>query len=235
MHYALAMAIRVGSRDVNPEMPEPADMPAVSLTERARRKIREDIIEGRIGPNVRLVAGDLAEQLQISRTPIREALQLLASEGLVSTTGRGFIVRKYTVGEVRHNYEVRAALEAMGARLAAERAATADIKALERIGAHRVGLVDDPRDLMVDLNDAFHEAIMRAAGNPALHTVNLRNSQRFFSYNIAKLYSREEARDAIRGHAAIVKAIKKRDGDAASHAARQHVFDALEITLKKLR
>lgn len=229
------MALRTTLPAVAPAGPDRDGGPGPSLTEQARRTIREAIIEGRIRPNVRLVAADLAEQLEISRTPIREALHLLASEGLVSATGRGFLVREYTVDEIRHSYEVRAALEAMAARLAAERASTADIKALERIGAHRIGIVDDPRDVMVDLNDAFHEAIMTAAGNPTLRTVNHRNSQRFFSYNIAKLYSRDEARDAIRGHAAIVRGIKKRDGDAASAAARHHVLDALEITLQKIR
>lgn len=229
------MALRTTLLAATPTEPGLDGGPGPSLTEQARQTIREAIIEGRIRPNVRLVAADLAEQLDISRTPIREALHLLASEGLVSATGRGFIVREYTGDEIRHSYEVRAALEAMAARLAAERASTADIKALERIGAHRIGLVDDPRDVMVDLNDAFHEAIMTAAGNPTLRMVNHRNSQRFFSYKIAKLYSRDEARDAIRGHAAIVRGIKKRDGDAASAAARRHVLDALEITLLKIR
>lgn len=207
----------------------------LSLTEQAHQRIREDIIEGRIRPNVRLVAADLAEQLSISRTPVREALHLLQNEGLVSTTGRGFTVREYTAEEIRYNYEVRAALEAMAARLAAERASRTQIKALEDVGAHLVGVVRESRDVMVDLNDAFHNRIMAAAGNPTLQQVNLRNSQRFFSYKIAKLYSADEARDAIRGHTAILKGIKSRDGDAASRAAREHVLDALEITLTKLR
>lgn len=217
---------------------ETADRPELaqlSLTEQAHVRIREDIIEGRIRPNVRLVAADLAEQLNISRTPVREALHLLQSEGLVSTTGRGFTVREYTPEEIRYNYEVRAALEAMAARLAAERGSKEDIKSLEAVGAHHLTVVRDPRDVMVNLNDAFHEGIMRAAGNPTLHHINLRNSQRFFSYKIAKLYSADEARDAIRGHAAILKGIKRRDGNAASRAAREHVLDALTITLTKLR
>lgn len=209
--------------------------PVLSLTEEALRRIRTDIIEGRIRPNVHLVASDLAEMLEISRTPIREALQLLASEGLVIATRRGYVVREHSVEEVRHIYEVRAALEAMAARLAAERATKAHITSLEKLGAHTKAAVDSPRDELVDLNDAFHESIMIAAGNPRLRNINQRNSEHFFNYNIAKLYSHEEAAAAVAGHAKILRAIKKRDGDAAASAACEHVLEALEVTLLKLR
>ncbi|MCW2694270.1 MAG: transcriptional regulator, GntR family [Mycobacterium sp.] len=208
---------------------------AVSLTEEAHRRIRNDIIEGRFRPNVHLVAHDLAQKLEISRTPIREALQLLASEGLVVATGRGFVVREHSPEEVRHIYEVRAALEDMAARLAAERATDAQIEALENLGAHTTAAAASPRDVIVDLNDAFHESIMIAAGNPRLHNINSRNSEHFFNYNIAKLYSHEEAALAVAEHERLLQAVKRRSGDDAAKAAREHVMDALEITLRKLR
>ncbi|MDQ6524927.1 GntR family transcriptional regulator [Nocardioides sp. LHD-245] len=208
---------------------------ALSLTEEAHRRIRTDIIEGRIRPNVHLVANDLAQQLQISRTPIREALQLLANEGLVVATKRGFVVREHSAEEIRLIYEVRAALEEMAARLAALRATDEHITALEKLGAHTKAAAESPRDVIVDLNDAFHEAIMIAAGNPRLANINARNSEHFFNYNIAKLYSHEEAALAIAEHEAMLKAIKKRDPDAAARASREHVLNALEVTLQKLR
>lgn len=209
--------------------------PALSLTEEAHRRIRADIIEGRIRPNVHLVANDLAQQLEISRTPIREALQLLASEGLVIATRRGFVVHEFSAEEIRFIYEIRAALEGMAARLAAGRATSAQITALEKLGAHTKAAAESPRDVIVDLNDAFHEAIMVAAGNPRLQNINSRNSEHFFNYNIAKLYSHEEAALAITEHSIMLKAIKKRDADAAAKASREHVMNALEVTLQKLR
>lgn len=208
---------------------------ARSLTEEAHLRIRTDIIQGRIRPNVHLVAGDLARQLDISRTPIREALQLLASEGLVVATGRGFVVREHTPEEIQQIYEVRAALEGMAARLAATRATDAQIEAVEKVGAHTKAAAESPRDVIVDLNNAFHEAIMLAAGNPRLQTINQRNSTHFFNYNIAKLYSHEEAAQAIAEHEILLKAIKRRDGEAAAKAARDHVMYALELALKNLR
>jgi DNA-binding GntR family transcriptional regulator len=206
-----------------------------SLTEEAHRRIRTDIIEGRIRPNMHLVANDLAQQLEISRTPIREALQLLASEGLVLATRRGFVVREHSPEEIRFIYEVRAALEEMASRLAAERATDEHIAALEKLGAHTEAAAESPREVIVDLNNAFHEAVMNAAGNPRLHSINSRNSQHFFNYNIAKLYSHDEAARAIYEHGLLLEAIKAGNGDDAAKAAREHVMNALEVTLQKLR
>jgi DNA-binding GntR family transcriptional regulator len=210
-------------------------MSSVSLTEETHRRLRADIIEGRIRPNVHLVANDLAERLEISRTPVREALQLLASEGLVAATKRGFVVREHTSDEIRQIYEVRAALEEMAARIVAERASADQIRAIERIGAHRRTAVDDARSVIVDLNDAFHDAIMAAAKNPRMALINQRNSEHFFNYKIAKLYTKEEAIAAVDEHAQIVRAIERRDPDAAGAAARQHVLVALEVMLRKIR
>lgn len=209
--------------------------PTVSLTSEAHQRIRSDIIEGRIRPNVHLVAATLAQDLNISRTPVREALQILANEGLVTATRRGYVVREHSGEEIRHIYEVRAGLEEMAARLTAERASDDEIAAIAALGAHTSEAAESPREVIVDLNDAFHEAIMVATGNPRLRNINQRNSKHFFNYKIANLYSQEEAAAAIAGHAKIMDAIKNRDPDAAGAAAREHVLEALEVTLLKLR
>ena len=213
-----------------------------SLTAQAYQRLRSEIIRGRIRPNVHLVAADLAERLETSRTPIREALQLLASEGLVVAAKRGYMVREHTRDEIREIYEVRAALEEMAARLVARRATDEQIGVIEAIGAHRRSVardlrsdIEDARALVVRLNDEFHDAIMRGAGNLRLADINQRNSQHFFSHEIGKLYSSEEAAIAVQGHARIMAALKRRDPDAAGAAAREHVLEALEVTLSKLR
>lgn len=206
-----------------------------SLTEEAHRQLRDDIIQGRIRPNQRLIAADLAERLEISRTPIREALQLLAAEGLVVGVKRGYMVREHTADEIREIYEIRAALEGMAARLVAERGTDEDILAIEKIGAHDDALANSPRTDLVRLNKLFHRAIVDAASNARLGRVNQRNSEHFFNYKIAELYTDAEALVAVRGHARILQAIKDRDAGAAGSAARDHVIDALGVTLSKLR
>jgi DNA-binding GntR family transcriptional regulator len=207
---------------------------AGSLTAETFERLRTDIIHGRIRPNTRLIAADIAETLEISRTPVREALQLLASEGLVVPAKRGYMVREHTVDEVREIYEVRAALESMAARLVAERATREQLEAIEAIGAHRRSAARDSRATLVELNATFHGAIVDAAGNRRLASINQRNSEHFFNHRIAELYTQEEASVAVDGHARIMRAIKKHDGEAAAAAARDHVLEALDATLAKL-
>jgi DNA-binding GntR family transcriptional regulator len=210
--------------------------PKGSLTFEALTLLRDEIIQGKMRPNERLIAADLAERLNTSRTPIREALQLLEAEQLVVAAKRGYVVREHTKEEIVEIYEVRAALEGMAARLAAQKTGTSAYREIEAIGAHRDSLITtNDRKLIVDLNDEFHAAIFAACGNSRLDRINRSNSQHFFNYRISELYTKEEAKISIKGHALILKAIKNHDADQADSAAQEHVLEALKVTLLKLR
>ena len=210
--------------------------PKGSLTFEALTLLRDEIIQGKMRPNERLIAADLAERLNTSRTPIREALQLLEAEQLVVAAKRGYVVREHTKEEIVEIYEVRAALEGMAARLAAQKTGTSAYKEIEAIGAHRDSLItSNDRKLIVDLNDEFHAAIFAACGNSRLDRINRSNSQHFFNYRISELYTKEETKISIKGHALILKAIKNHDADQAESAAQEHVLEALKVTLLKLR
>ena len=210
--------------------------PKGSLTFEALTRLRDEIIQGKIRPNERLIAADLALRLNTSRTPIREALQLLEAEELVIAAKRGYVVREHTKEEIVEIYEVRAALEGMAARLAAQKTGTSAYKEIEAVGAHKDSLItSNDRKLIVDLNDQFHAAIFTACGNSRLDRINRSNSQHFFNYRIAEMYSKEETKISIKGHALILKAIKNHDEDEADSAAQVHVLEALKVTLLKLR
>lgn len=210
--------------------------PKGSLTFEALTLLRDEIIQGKMRPNERLIAADLAERLNTSRTPIREALQLLEAEQLVVAAKRGYVVREHTKEEIVEIYEVRAALEGMAARLAAQKTGTSAYKDIEAIGAHKDSLItSNDRKRIVDLNDEFHAAIFAASGNSRLDRINRSNSQHFFNYRIAELYTKEETKISIKGHALILKAIKNHDADQADSAAQEHVLEALKVTLLKLR
>lgn len=210
--------------------------PKGSLTFEALIRLRDEIIQGKIRPNERLIAADLALRLNTSRTPIREALQLLEAEQLVVAAKQGYVVREHTKDEIVEIYEVRAALEGMAARLAAQKSGTSAYKKIEAIGAHRDSLIaSNDRKLIVDLNDEFHAAIFTACGNSTLNRINRSNSQHFFNYRISELYTKEETKISIKGHALILKAIKNHDADQADSAAQEHVLEALKVTLLKLR
>ena len=205
-----------------------------SLTYETFTRLRRDIIEGRIRPNERLIAADLAESLGISRTPVREALQLLEAEDIVVGVRRGYVVREHTKDEVVEIYEVRAALEGMAARLVAQHHDDATLASIVAIGAHDVAIAAD-RSRLVDLNSMFHAAIIQACGNRRLGRLNSANSQQFFNYRIAELYTDAEAIESVQGHARIVEALQQHDADEAESAAQQHVLDGLAVTLSKLR
>ncbi|MFJ4286900.1 GntR family transcriptional regulator [Paenarthrobacter nicotinovorans] len=209
-------------------------MDVKSLTVETHRRLRDEIVQGRIQPNERLVALHLAERYEVSRTPVREALQLLANEGLIVPAARGYFVREYTAEEIREIYEIRAALEGLAAKSAAERITEDQIRDLFRIGAHRRGDGLAGRESIVERNDAFHEAIMQASGNHRLAELHRTSSEHVFNYRIAGLYTDDEVEVALQEHSQILDAIARRDPASARDLAEAHVLGSLAITLSKL-
>lgn len=207
-----------------------------SLADTAYNRMREAILQGELRPNERLVEAELAEWLKVSRTPLREGLARLASEGLVSTRRRGWVVREFTAQEVAEVHEVRAALEGMAVFIAAERATDPQIASIvefhtaqnqERLAAH-------PGGLLVEYNDAFHTAIVDMSDNERLRHFIRINRDFFFTYRIAKLYSEDEARRSLAGHDEVIDALSARDGERGERAMRQHILEARDAILRKL-
>jgi DNA-binding GntR family transcriptional regulator len=209
---------------------------STSLAGEAYQRLREAILRGECRPNQRLVEAELAEWLQVSRTPLREGLARLAAEGLVMSRRRGWVVREHTPDEIREIYEVRAALEGMAAFLASERASDEQLARIVEV--HEVGdddLVRAPRARLVEVNDAFHEAIVEGVGNERLRHLIRQNREFFFNYRIAELYTEDEARASLDGHADVVSALRDRDSERAELAMRRHILEARDVTLSKVR
>jgi len=207
-----------------------------SLATAAYDRLREAILRGDLRPNARLVETELAGWLNVSRTPLREALARLVSDGLVETRRRAWIVREHTAQEVGEIHEVRAALEGVAALLACQRASDAQIKEIVDFhhAQNRAKLEMPASDYLVEYNDAFHEAVVAASGNHRLRVFIRRNREFFFTYRIARLYTEEEARASLRGHDEIVEALIHRDGDRAERAMREHILEARDVIISKL-
>lgn len=133
-------------------------------------ELEEDIVAGRLAPGSPLDEPALATRFGVSRTPVREALRLLATTGLVELRWRsGAVVASPTVGEVVELFETVAELEAVAARLAAERSGAADLAAIEAaLGDCREAAGGGDPDRYFERNGAFHAAIRRGAGNGVL-------------------------------------------------------------------
>ncbi|MGH3638320.1 MAG: GntR family transcriptional regulator, partial [Mycobacterium sp.] len=148
-------------------------MSGTKSTEAAYLAIRERILSGQLLPGSRLLEVDLAAELAVSRTPIREALPRLAAEGLIEMSpNRGATVRRWTDGEVHDIYRSRAELESLAGELATERIDTETLQRLEDLclEMEQCGLEpdDQSRDRLTDLNTEFHDTIRYAAKSPSL-------------------------------------------------------------------
>lgn len=200
-----------------------------NLAIQAYRTIRNQIVYGELPPNHVMVEADLANTFGLSRTPIREALQMLAADGLIVSRRRRWYVRQYDWPEIEDIYEVRACLEGFAASLAAQRVdehRKEFEKLLAGVGAQRK--LVNPRQWVV-ANDEFHAAIARHCGNDRLIDLIDRTKVYYFNARVAALYSEEDRDRSSHEHAAIVEAILDGDAGQAEKLARQHVLGALEI------
>lgn len=204
--------------------------------EDVHERLRAAIISGELRPNERLIEADLAERLNVSRTPVRESIQRLVGDGLVTRRRRGWIVHEHSREEIREIYEVRAGLESWATRLGTERATDeelADIKSVHNQAARLS--VPKLRPLLVDLNERFHQAVLVTCHNERLRQLIRGSREYYFNTSLAQTYSDAEIRASIKSQQEIVDAMVRRDADAAERAAREHVEEALAVVLSKLR
>ena len=209
---------------------------APNLTVEVYEKLRNAIVAGEIRPNERLIESDLAERLEVSRTPVRESMLRLAGDGLIVSVRRGWVVREHSAQEITEVYEVRAALEGFAAGLAAERASDEELANIEAIHLrYREQVEGSTRGQLVTHNDEFHEAIIAATHNELLAQRIHDNSQYYFIHRIAGFLSDEEVRKSIEGHGEQVAALMARDSLLAERVVRSHVLGGLKNVLAKLR
>jgi DNA-binding GntR family transcriptional regulator len=194
-------------------------------SEGVARLLRKAILDGRLQPGQPLRERALAEELGISRTPIREALFILQGEGLVGLTpNRGATVRTITATDIAEIYALRAVLESHAAATAAEHVTDADLARLEeayarleRIGDHGIAHEQADADLQ------FHAAIAHAAGNQLLKTMIGQVHAFTVTYRSQYPYSLEQMRRANVQHRAIIDALRGHDAPRAEALMREHV------------
>ena len=188
--------------------------------------LRDAISDGRFGIGERVREEEIARNLGVSRTPVREALQRLQQRGLlVFGTGRGLVVAQLSQHQVLQLYAMREILEGSAARFAAQHADATDIAILYRLQKELAESKPDPL-LLVTLNRRFHQAIHEAAHNQyLLQTLDMLHDSMALLHNATfRVPSRRAESDEE--HRRIVVAIEKRDPDAAEDAAREHVRQA---------
>ena len=191
----------------------------------------EAIDLGEFRPGDRLVESDLADRFGVSRTPIREALQRLETQQLLTRDGRSLIVASLDHNQLAELYVVRAELEGLAARLAAKHATREEVRVLRDMIEEDKALVGNPSAL-ARANRRFHRQLHLASHNRFLvQQLNLvHQSMALMETTSLAVEGRSAA--ALDEHAAIVGAIEARDEEGAQSALKDHISKAFVTRLK---
>ena len=194
--------------------------------------ILQAIDDGDYPPGSPLVESDLAERFSVSRTPIREALQRLETQSILHREGRSLIVSSLDHDQIGELYVVRAELEGLAARLAAQHAAPEEVAVLQDMCRRDRENIGKPRE-HARANRLFHHQIHLASHNRYL-IQQLETVHRAMALLVrTTLDGEDRGTEAQDEHDAIVAAIVARDGDAACEALRLHISRAYEVRLKQ--
>jgi DNA-binding GntR family transcriptional regulator len=202
----------------------------------ATELIREAIIDGRLPPGQRLKEEELARELGISRTPVREALLILQTEGLVDAEpNRGAVVRSHDAGDLEDLYALRALLEGYAARRAAANVTEATSAELWASCDRFEALIDGDVQELVKENLFFHSTILDTAKSRRVAEQIRKVIELPLVYRSYIWYSVDQRRISAHYHRQITKALESRDGERAELVMKEHVFEARDVLVSHVR
>ena len=212
-------------------------IPRAALHEQVTHRLRQMLVEGRIAPGAKLNERELCEALNVSRTPLREAIKTLAAEGLVELLpNRGAIALQLSEADILNTFEVIAGLEGLSGELAAQRISD---EALNEIRAMHFEMkaAYTRRDLSnyYRLNAAIHRAINEAAHNPVLTTTYGQVNARLQALRFRSNQDGEKWARAMAEHDQMVDALARRDGAALRAVLVAHIGHKRDVVLEQLR
>lgn len=211
-------------------------IPRAALHEQAASRLRQMLVEGQITPGAKLNERELSQLLNVSRTPLREAIKRLAAEGLVELLpNRGAIAVALTEADVLNTFEVMAGLEAQSGELAAQRITEdefAEIQAMhfEMLAAYT------RRDLSAyyALNSRIHSAINAAAKNPVLGAVYSQVNARLQALRFRSNQDGAKWKRAVKEHEQMILALAARDPKAMRDVLLTHLTNKRDAVLEQL-
>lgn len=206
----------------------------LSLHEQVADQVRQLIVSGALPAGEKIPVSDLAEQLGVSLTPLREALKVLAGEQLVElVTNRGARVAPLTVEDTRLLFEVIAGMESLAAGLAAQRITPGELQEIEEKHAkmrehHLAGELDQ----YFELNRDIHDLVVQAAKNPTLVQIRSQLAVRAERARYLSISSHEHRADSMEDHEGLMRALRARDADAAEKVWKLHLERSGEETCR---
>ncbi len=207
-----------------------------TLTEKVYKQLRNEIVTGKIRGGSRLVESALAEALNVSRTPVREALHRLSVEGFLYSIPRsGYIVNEMSDYDIVDLFSTRLAIEKLAAGVAMDRITPVELEQMElnlKITEEKIrqGHTED----LTDLDIAFHGIIYKASRSKSLFQICQSLSDHSLKYRIALIHIPEFAEKTLKGHTEIFSAFIKKDKGKLEQALHRHLELAKEDILKML-
>lgn len=204
------------------------------LSDAVYHSISQALRLGRFPAGSRLVESELASALAVSRTPVRDALRRLESDGLVaSEPNRGYVVADL-MEDVAHVFLIRERLEGLAAALAADNITRPELEALDGLQREMEGLIASrPMDVerLVELNGQLHQRITDASRSQRLIRMIERVHPQYMSYQVLRLYSDDQRRRSIREHREILDALWRRDAETAEQSIHRHLEHGKGVVL----
>ena len=207
------------------------------LHEQVAQRLRQMLVEGVIPPGGKLNERTLCEELSISRTPLREAIKMLAAEGLVELLpNRGSVAVQLSEADVHHTFEVMAGLESLSGELAAERVTDAELSEIQALHYDMMAAYTR-RDLSAyyQINAAIHRSLNAAAKNPVLTATYNQVNARLQALRFRSNQDGDKWQRAVDEHMAMVQALQARDGTRLRQVLMQHLDNKRHIVIEQMR
>jgi DNA-binding GntR family transcriptional regulator len=218
-------------------MAEIIEISRLALHDQVASRLRTMLVEGQIAPGAKLNERELSAQLRVSRTPLREAIKLLAAEGLVDLLpNRGAVAVKLTEADVINTFELLAALEGMSGELAARRITDEELAELRALHYEMMACFAR-RDLSgyYRINARIHTAINDAARNPVLASTYRSINARVQSLRFRTNQNEAKWKNAVAEHERMVEALAAHDAAAMRTLMIEHLNRKRDTVLELLR
>jgi len=207
-----------------------------SITSKVYEHIKQKILSGSLLPGTHLLETQIAEQMGVSRSPLREAFRLLQAYGLVETrASQGVFVRDLAADEVWEIYTARRLIEGYAASLAAQRATPEDIERLRR-AMERADVAARKEDYQATIIADFdlHRLIWEISGHKVVYDILTRLEVQIRMFMVAQAPLFEDLYDSVRDHQRVIEAVAHGDAEAARASIEQHVIEAGTLVISRI-
>lgn len=207
------------------------------LRELVFKVLKEAIITGELNPRERLMEVQLAEDMGVSRTPVREAIRKLELEGLVVMVPRkGAYVADISVKDAAEVFEIRWAIEGLAASLASQRITDAEISELEKALDDIEKAVETSNiEMIIKKDTEFHNILFNSTRNERLAQIISNLKQQIYRFRVESFKNPERFKNTIKEHKAIIDAIRERDADKAEKITKKHIKKAEDNVIRQLK